>query len=725
MSGASFPDREARARRLLRTLSEHARVQEPTTGDPSAPVDATRPLDSTALFSRYEVRERIGEGATAVVYKAWDRELKRLVALKVLKESKGLLEVARQRFRRESQVAAGLSHPNIVPVYDVGEDNGRLFIVMELVEGRTMGDLLHGAPPPDAPRLALLERVARGVAAAHAQGIVHRDLKPGNILVTAAGEPKVADFGLAHLEGTSAQLTRTGSTLGTPLYMAPEQVRGRSHEISPRTDVYALGAMLYELVAGHPPFSGETLLELYEKILNDEPAPLRRFRPDAPADLDTIARKALAKEPGFRYPSAAEFAEDLRRHAAGEPISARPETFMEKLRRKASRRRGALLLLLAATAAGVVLAVSWWRMTSPAATVEEAAGEVLLVSDAGNATVAKGYALRPGQILRTGASGRATLQDAAGARLVLGAGTMVQALTGDRAGYFVSLGTAEGRADASAQPLSLRTSHAEADVASGSVRVDVFPTATWIEVLQGTAQVRSLSDGKTADVAAGLFISVGAGREFAARPAAEGLLGYWPFEDDSQNVARDASGRGNDGIFLHRPLVTEGKKGKGVGLDGTNFIEMPGLSGAKFPVSGTLAFWVKGDFKSQKFTDLFDRYDRDRPHLFIRGILKPAGLQVVFQEDGYRFERVSPIPEQEWTHLAVTWDTTAKKAALYLNGSLSFAAPIEDPPWTPSGQFFRIGGMGYSETAFRGVVDEVRLYGTPLSPEAIRDLHGR
>jgi len=221
MSGASFPDREARARKLLRTLSEHARLQEPTAQAAPSAVPTTRAGDSAPLFSRYDVRDRIGEGATAVVYRAWDRELSRLVALKVLKELQTLQEVARQRFRRESQVAAGLSHPNVVQVYDVGEESGRLFIVMEFVEGLTLGDFLKGSPISRPERLSILERVARGVAAAHARGIVHRDLKPGNILITSAGEPKVADFGLAHLEGTAANLTRTGSTLGTPLYMAP------------------------------------------------------------------------------------------------------------------------------------------------------------------------------------------------------------------------------------------------------------------------------------------------------------------------------------------------------------------------------------------------------------------------------------------------------------------------------------------------------------------------
>jgi hypothetical protein len=498
--------------------------------------------------------------------------------------------------------------------------------------------------------------------------------------------------------------------------MSPEQVRGRVQEISPRTDVYALGVLLYELVAGRLPFVSETLLELYEKILNEDPPPF-----DAAADLDTIARKALSKEPAQRYPSAAEFAEDLRRYAAGEPITARPETLPKKLWRKAARRRGAGLLFLAAAVALVAVLGTRSGVAPVTATIEETSGEVVLASETGATAIGKGHGLRPGQILRTGPSGAAILKTGAGARLALGADTMVQALPGSGAGFFLSLGTAAGEAG----PMSIRTPHGQADVDAGAARVDVFPTTTWVDVTKGSTRVRSLGEGKTVEVPKGSFIAIGVGKDFAPRPASEGLLGYWPFEDAAGNLARDASGHGNDGVFLHNPAAQEGRKGKGAGFDGTNFVEMPGLSGATFPASGTLACWVKGDFKSQEFTELFDRYDKSRPHLFVRGLQTPRGLQTVFQDGTYRFERVSPIAEGEWNHVAVTWDTVGKKGAVYLNGSLTYAATISDPAWAPAGQIFRIGGMGYSATGFRGVMDEVRLYGTPLSPEAIRDLYSR
>jgi tRNA A-37 threonylcarbamoyl transferase component Bud32 len=682
-------DREEVARRLLKTLAEHARA-------PRGELELTR----------YEIRGRIGEGATAVVYRAWDRELKRAVAVKVLKDRAATSEVARQRFRRESQAAAGLSHPNLIPVYDVGEEGGHLFLVMELVEGRTLGDLLRGRADP--ARVGLLEKVARGVATAHAKGIVHRDLKPGNILVTESGEPKVADFGLAHLLAPDEELTRTGSALGTPLYMSPEQVRGQGKEITPRTDVYALGAILYELLSGRPPLLADTPLDLYQKILNEDPAPV----PGARADLETIARKALAKEPAGRYATAAEFAEDLRRAAAGEAIVARPPTPLARWRRSLARRRGALL----ATAAVVVLAAGVLRALAPVATVEEVSGEV----ESGGVPVARGATLRSGQMLRTGPSGAAVLRGRDGARLALGAGTVLQPEDG---GYFAALGTVS--AESGSGPLALRTPHGQAG--AGALRLEVFPTWTWIEATRGSGPVRRASDGKTQELRAGFYVALGAGRDPTPRPASEGLIGHWPFEEASGNVARDASGHGNDGIFSKVPSGREGRKGRGAEFDGTNYLEMPGVGGASFPPSGTLAMWVKGDFRRQEITDILDTYDESRPHVIVRGLRAASGLQVALQAPGapYRFERSLPVAEGEWTHLALTWDAAAGKAAVYLNGSLSYEAPLSGPPWTPKAQSFRLGGLGSGDLTFRGALDEVRLYGTPLGPDAIRDLFAR
>jgi serine/threonine-protein kinase len=310
---------------------------------------------------RYEIRTLAGQGATALVYSAWDRDLRRLVALKLLRESSAVSEMARTRFRREATIAAGLSHPNVVAVYDAGEVKGQLYLVMELVEGRPLSAVLRDPAVETRKKLVLLEKAARGVAAAHARGIVHRDLKPANILVTANQVPKVSDFGLAHLVDSSTELTKTGSTLGTPLYMAPEQVEGRSRSLSPATDVYALGAILYEIVAGRPPHSADTPLELYRKIVHDEPAAPSTVVPGLPADLETIILKALDKVPHRRYPTAEGFAEDLRRQQAGEPIQGSRLFWGALLFRRVWRHRGAL----AGAAAAVAIALgAFWMISS-------------------------------------------------------------------------------------------------------------------------------------------------------------------------------------------------------------------------------------------------------------------------------------------------------------------------------------------------------------------------
>ena len=242
-------------------------------------------------FARYELRERLGEGAAAVVYRATDKELGREVAIKILKESLGANADVRERFRQEAQVAARLSHPGLVTLYDAGEIDGRLYIVMELVIGRPLSALLAERTLEPPALVAMLEKAALGIGAAHALGIVHRDLKPDNVLVTAAGEPKVGDFGLAHVVGAKLGMTRAGAVMGTPLYMAPEQVAAKSEAISPRTDVYALGAMLYEILTGRPPFTGQSLTAIYLKITGEEPARPRALNRGAARDLETVALK--------------------------------------------------------------------------------------------------------------------------------------------------------------------------------------------------------------------------------------------------------------------------------------------------------------------------------------------------------------------------------------------------------------------------------------------------
>jgi tetratricopeptide (TPR) repeat protein len=310
-------------------------------------------------LSRYEIRECLGEGASAIVYRAWDRELKRLVAIKALRAAAGMSGVARSRFKREASAAAALVHANVVAVYDAAEEEGRPYLVMELIEGRTLQSVLKDAATSTKTLIAFLEQAARGVAAAHDKGIVHRDLKPANILVTSGGDAKVADFGLARLMDSDSALTRSGAELGTPYYMSPEQVDGRSRESTPATDVYALGAILYEILTGAPPHARPSLQETFAAILSQDPGPLRSSDPKIHRDLETICFKALEKDPQRRYASARGFADDLRAYLAGDFISAVPVPAWKRRLRRALKNRvliaAALLLVLISAGAAATL----------------------------------------------------------------------------------------------------------------------------------------------------------------------------------------------------------------------------------------------------------------------------------------------------------------------------------------------------------------------------------
>jgi serine/threonine-protein kinase len=298
-----------------------------------------------AEVGRYRILREIGRGAMGAVYEAEDTQLNRRVALKILRT---LGAEFRARFEREARAMAQVAHANVVTVYDAGEAGGHPYIAMELVRGRPL------SPSPDA--VALLAQTARGVDAAHRAGIVHRDLKPANILV-ADGVAKVADFGIARaLDETG--LTRTGASMGTPQYMAPEQAAGRTAEIGPRTDVYALGVILYEMLTGVCPHTGATAAEVVHKILHEDPVRPRARRADIPAALEAVCLKAIDLAPRRRYESAGAFADDLERHLSGRDVHARPVGLAVRTGRFVRRRPtmaavAALLLLFAAGAAWI------------------------------------------------------------------------------------------------------------------------------------------------------------------------------------------------------------------------------------------------------------------------------------------------------------------------------------------------------------------------------------
>jgi serine/threonine-protein kinase len=310
--------------------------------EPSPPALA----DGFPDLPRYTIGGRLGEGAAAIVHRAWDRELGRPVAIKLLRDTADVRRTLRARFQREAKIAGGLTHPNIVRVYDFGEVDGRLYMVMELVEGSSLSAILYNRSIPRDEKLRILEKAARGVAAAHAQGVIHRDLKPANILTDRAREPKVGDFGISLVADSESRLTRTGDTLGTPAYMAPEQVRGRP-DPTVRTDVYALGAILYEILTGRPPHLGRSLPELYQNILDEETEHPRVLAPDCPRAAGDVALQALSKDPADRYANAGEFADDLARHLRGEAVRARNPGALRRMGGRLRSRPMAIAGLLA------------------------------------------------------------------------------------------------------------------------------------------------------------------------------------------------------------------------------------------------------------------------------------------------------------------------------------------------------------------------------------------
>jgi eukaryotic-like serine/threonine-protein kinase len=274
---------------------------------------------------RYAVIERVGTGGMAEVYRARDDLLGREVAIKVLHDRYSRDRAFVERFRREAQSAANLNHPNIVALYDYGADGDTYFIVMEFIEGRSLSDIIAGEGPLLPERAAdIASDVARALDKAHSNGLVHRDVKPGNIMITDTGQTKVTDFGIARaLSGDGDQtMTQTGMVIGTAAYLSPEQAQGNT--IDARSDVYSLGIVLFEMLTGQPPFTGETPLAIAYKHVRENPEPPSRVNSDVPAGLDAITMKALAKNPDNRYSSATEMQEDLQRFSNGQRVHATP-----------------------------------------------------------------------------------------------------------------------------------------------------------------------------------------------------------------------------------------------------------------------------------------------------------------------------------------------------------------------------------------------------------------
>ena len=274
-------------------------------------------------FGDYELLEQIGRGGQGVVFRARQKSLNRTVALKIIGLGQWATKAHLKRFRLEAEAAARLEHPGIVPIHEVGERDGSCYFSMKFVEGGQLDEVARREPMPIRQAVELIAKVARTVHYAHEHGILHRDIKPGNILLDAKGEPHLTDFGLARLVESESSVTHTLDVLGTPSYMAPEQAVGNNAAVSSATDVYGLGAVLYQLLTGQPPFAGGTTYETIKLLLDTEPRQPRLLNPKIDRDLTTICLKCLEKDPKRRYSSALALAEDLERWLKHEPIQAR------------------------------------------------------------------------------------------------------------------------------------------------------------------------------------------------------------------------------------------------------------------------------------------------------------------------------------------------------------------------------------------------------------------
>lgn len=291
------------------------------------------PIEIPESIGDYRLREELGRGGMGIVFRARQESLNRDVAVKMLLEGRWATVHDQARIRAEAAAAARLDHPNIVPVYDVGQQEGTTYFSMKYISGSTLSERLKKGPISPRVAAALMLDVSRAIEYAHRQGVLHRDLKPSNILLDADGSPHVSDFGLAKTTTDTVSLTRTGAVLGTPAYMAPEQAAGNRGQVGPRSDVYSLGCILYHMLTGRPPFHAASPVDIVLQVLEQDPPLPRMINPEIDRDLEMITLRCLQKPQDLRYSSADDLAEDLSAYLSDEPISARSGQFTQVVAR--------------------------------------------------------------------------------------------------------------------------------------------------------------------------------------------------------------------------------------------------------------------------------------------------------------------------------------------------------------------------------------------------------
>ncbi len=358
---------------LIQVARQSASRTDASSGDPQVEVTAETAAVSASgvaankegvppgvklrYFGDYEILEEIGRGGMGVVYKARQLSLDRIVAVKMIRSAELASPKEVERFRAEAEAGASLQHPHIVAIYEIGEHEDRHYFSMNCIEGNSLAEMTREHPLPSRKAAEYMNVIAGAVEYAHEQGTLHRDLKPSNVLIDEYDRPQVTDFGLAKRTDADSSLTATGQVLGTPSYMAPEQASGKCAQAGPASDVYSLGAMLYELLTGRPPFQAESAIETLKLVVEVNPVPPKRLNPAIPKDLETICLKCLAKDPQQRYHSAQLLAEDLGLFLDDEPIRARRVAHVERMLRRFWKQRRAAALALAAAVVGILLTV--------------------------------------------------------------------------------------------------------------------------------------------------------------------------------------------------------------------------------------------------------------------------------------------------------------------------------------------------------------------------------